>query len=212
MTDLLAQALAPGVTLREFFMTHVPKLHERERPNLPKITREPLILSFWYEDLDERYTIMLSAQGCQVLDDELDDYPIITVVARGQLWEQTKPMLRDLGQQLDAGRDALTAQLKQPIARAHLEEFERKFQGVIRTRITDVQGLSEPLILDVVLNDYAPPSGHKPTFEVTLDAATLSQLATGQLRASEAGPRLKIAGQMALAMNLGGFLTTHFKP
>lgn len=209
MEELLKEALAPGVSLRDFFLNYVPKIHEIERAQFSKMSKVPLILSFYFEDVDERYTIELSPQGARVEDDELVDFPLITLLGHGRYWEASKPALLELGLTMASNREALQAQVKRPLERSLIEEFVRKFQGVIELKVSGVAGIPGALELSVVLNDYMPTSG-SPSFCVSLDEPSVRALASGRVRAKELGDAIKVTGQVKLAMNLAGFMTTHF--
>lgn len=209
MEALLKEAFAPGVSIRDFFMKYVPKIQELERAHFSKISQVPLIISFYFEDLDERYTIELDAKRCIVEDDELSDFPLFTLVGQGASWEQVKPSLYELGVALVQSRDQLMKQLKQPITSRFVEELERKFEGCIKLKIDGVQDLSAPLELALVLNDYVLSSG-APSFEVAIHDSVIRDLAQAKVRVKDVQDSVQITGQLKLAMNLAGFLATSF--
>ncbi len=206
MEELIRAALAPGKSLRKTILEDVPKLHAQRLSDFSQVVKAPVVVSLWMPDTKERYTARLSETGCEVEDDELVDFPVATLVGQGKLWEAFKPALLTLSLAAEGNRAALQGQLKAPITAEALARFER-IEGVIVVTLDDVPGVGQPVVLEVVLNDYTAPAG-APRLEVRLSYALVLEVASGALDPRKVDTsRVKLSGKAALGVELAGFFS-----
>lgn len=201
MDEVVEAALAPGVSVRDFFMKHVEQIHAARLADFNRVSAAPVVLSVYLTDTDARYTVALRHDGCEVEDDELDDYPVVTLIGKESDWERTKTEVLKMARALEARRGELEARVKAPVwTEAARAEFER-FDGLIRVTVTDTGGA--PVSLELVLNDYAHSRGQ--ALEVTLPLSLLGGISGGQISPDAAGGQLRLGGHRAMAAVLAGF-------
>lgn len=210
MEEILKAAFAEDVSLRDFFMDHMPRIHEANLEDFKRWTDETLIISFEMRDTDERYTLACNPSDCEVEDDEMIDFPIITLVGEARHWDALKPSLLELALALNANAEKLEAQYNARIERKMLDEFERKFEGTITAVVVGVEGIDEPVTFELVLNDYVKNDG-APGFEFRINASNIRDLANGKVKPKELKDTIKVVGQMKLALDMLGFFSTHFE-
>ncbi len=199
MKALIEEALAEGVALEKIFKAYVPRAHELQKESFERASQVPLIVSFWFEDVDERYTFEFSSDGAEVEADEMIDFPVATIVLQKDQWSQLRPHLLTLLVKLQENRTELEERyVNKPITDRMLTAFE-SLRGTIRVNV-------EGLELKVVLNDYVEESG-APEFTVELTHALLGQVASGDVSPRELANKVKIKGQMSFALELAGFLS-----
>lgn len=201
MTDF-QQALADDVTLHDFFMTWVPKLFEARRDDFAAASDIDLIVCFKFDDADEIYTFELSAGGAVVEDDEMIDFPAMTVVGSKRHWPRVREAMRPLVEQLDARRAELRQQYR--LTEALLADWE-KFDLIIDF---GVRSEREELKFAITLNDYAEPAGAR-RFGFSVDLAALQELAAGASTPEEVARSLAIRGDVRAAATFGGMLLKH---
>lgn len=201
MDEVLEAALAPGVSVRDFFLKHVEKIHAARLEDFRRVSAIPVILSVYLTDTDERFTVELRDDGCEVEDEELVDYPVVTLIGEAAHWERTKVEVLKMAAALEARRGELEARVKAPVwtesARA---EFER-FDGLIRVKIVETGG--EDVVIELVLNDYE--RGRGQTLEVTLPLPLLQGVTGGHIAPDAAGGQVRLGGHRALGAVLAGF-------
>src|SRR5690606_12303319 len=125
--DLL-EALADDVSLHEFFMDWAPKLFEARKEDFAASSDIDLILCFKFEDTGEIYTVELSENGLVVEDDEMIDFPALTLLGSSKYWARTKEALRPIASALDARSSELRETYR--LSEAFHEDWE-KFDVVI---------------------------------------------------------------------------------
>lgn len=210
MKDLFADALAPGVTLEEFFMEHLERIHEVQRGEFHKVSAEPLVMSFDFQDSGERYTFALSSEGCEVEDDELVDFPVATLIGTAAHWEAIKPDLLELARAAEAASESHESRYEgRAITRDHLDEFER-FQGTIIIEVTGGSA-GEPVTFELALNDYVK-NDDADFIKVVIDYGVALDLARGELQPRDAQGKVKLSGKTSFGLELAGFFSSNFEP
>jgi hypothetical protein len=210
MNDLFADALAPGVTLEEFFMEHLERIHDTQKGEFHKVSAEPLVMSFDFPDTGERYTFALSSDGCEVEDDELADFPVATLIGTAGHWEAIKPDLLELARALEkASGDHEQRYGGRAITRDILDEFER-FDGTIVIEVTGGSA-GEPVTFELALNDYVKHDD-ADFIKVKIDYGVALEMAAGTLEPRDARGKVKLSGKTSFGLELAGFFSAHFEP
>ncbi len=201
--DLL-DALADDVSLEEFFLSWAPKLFAARREDFAKASEIDLVLCFKFQDTDEVYSLEMSAGGLVVEDDEMIDFPAITLLGWAKFWPRVKRSLRPIARALDERRSEVRDSFR--LTEAFFADWE-KFDVVIDIDVRD-EGAAEPVTFSVILNDYDVPSGGRRFgFSIPLDA--LEAMANGTRTPENVAKSLKISGDVRVAATLGGMILSH---
>ncbi len=198
------EALADGVTLEEFFTRWVPKAYDDPRVEFSEVSDLPLILCFKFQDTDEVYSLEFSEDGIEVEDDEMVDFPMVTLIGWAKFWPTVRRHLLPLAQRLDARAEEVASKYR--ITRAFYDDFE-KFDCVIDITVEGEAG-EEPVSFSAVLNDYdAEPDARR--FGFTTNLETLEALIAGDIEPVDAAKGLSIRGDYRAAASLGGMIMSH---
>lgn len=191
------------MTVEEFFEEIIPKLHG-ERRDFADFSDVDVIVSVYLADTDKRFTGEFRRDGtCTIEDDEMIDFPVITLIGYEKYWDVVKKHAIDLARTLDERKDELRSQYR--LTRQFLDDFER-YDGKIDITITGPDGEVE---MSLVLNDYEPVDGAREFgFEIPLEL--IEAVATGEEDPGKAAKKLKIRGDYGFATVLGGFLLEQF--
>lgn len=200
MKKLIEEALRIGLPREDVFMTYVPRAHALQQELFERASNVPVVVSFWFEDVDERYTFEFGPNGSEVERGEMVDFPQVTIVANASDWETIREKVKELALLLQDHRDALEGRYggQAPLSRSVLEAFER-FHGEIRVTVDGVK-------LRVILNDYVSTPGD-PWFGMEIGTDALKGVIQGQVEPREILKQVQIKGQMSFALELAGFLS-----
>lgn len=197
-------ALADDVTIHEFFTEWVPTLFEERREDFAASSDVDLILCFKFQDSGEVYSLELARDGVAVEDDEMIDFPFVTVLGWAKFWDVVKEKSRPLAEALEERRDEVRDSFR--LSQAFYDDWE-KFDVVIDVEITN-EGAAEPVTFSIVLNDYDIPDGAR-RFGFSIPLSTLDDVATGRQDPVDAARALKITGDYRAAATLGGMIMSH---
>ena len=167
-----------------------------------RLSEVAVIVSFWFEDIEERWTFEFTEEGSDTERGEMVDFPWVTIVARGAQWEMLRDRARQLAVRFEDHREQLERRYGQ---RALTEAMRERLEALRGTIEVDLDGLQ----LKVVLNDYVEEQG-APRFKVSLSQRALEELLSGQIEPRALGQKVSIEGQMGLALALGGLLIESF--
>lgn len=203
MEELIKKALGEGVTRKELFKVYVPKAHEMRKDLFARASEVPIIISFWFEDVDERYTCEFSPRGCEVEVGEMIDFPQATIVMQASDWDEVRGYLERYGLMLEKHREELEGRYvaNDPMGEDIKDAFE-SLHGMIKV---DVEGIK----LKVILNDYEESKGD-PCFAVDVTHRLIEDLIQGKVEPRHVAGQVKVKGQVSFAMDLAGFITRHF--
>lgn len=200
--QVLREGLAAGVSLRRFMEEYVPRIHAARGEEFSHVSDVPLVLSVWFRDTDERYTVELSGAGCVVERGEMVDFPVATIAGLASGWETFKPQLLRASLALEEGRERLRSKYGQ---RRVTPQVKRVFEGL--------EGVIEVVVdgapLWVILNDYEGDGGGKG-IKVSLSESVVLSMARGEVEPRQVSGSVKVSGQMGFALELAGFFSTHF--
>jgi hypothetical protein len=206
MDEVLEQALAAGVSPREFFMKRAAGVHKARQSDFERITEEPLTFSLYFTDVDERYTVRLERGGAmEVEDDELDDFPVATVEGLAGDWELVKSHVLRLVEVLEGRRAELERRYTKKITAKILAEFE-KIDGSIHVEIVDG---ARSFKWRVILNHYEAQSG-APSFKIKVPLSLVEDVASGRQELAAAVKAAVVTGDTKFALRLAGFFSKHF--
>lgn len=208
MEAILKEAFGPDVTVRDFYMTQFPKIHAANLERFGQWTDQTLIVSAYLRDTDERYTLAFSPDGVEVEDEEMVDFPLITLAGNSANWSELKTFLGRLSVLMDQHADKLESQYKAQITPELMQKFER-YEGTITIGVDGVEGVDGTLEFDVVLNDYEKVDG-APDFKVVVGAPQLEALLKGEVDPTSLKDAVKISGQMTLGLSLLAFFNANF--
>ncbi|MEM1347147.1 MAG: hypothetical protein AAGI01_01230 [Myxococcota bacterium] len=208
VSDMLQEALAPGVRLHEFMFTWVERLHAARLEEYRALTDERLLVHLSFEDSGELYTVALSPGAVEVEGDEMMDFPVISVHAEAEKWETFKPDILELSLALESTREHFKRRAGgRRVTRDILERFE-KMAGTMEITVTGTQS-GEELTLVVALNDYVVQRD-APRMTMRMDKELVLRMARGELDPKEARELIEIGGKVRLGVDLAGFFAQHF--
>lgn len=204
--DIL-DALADDVSLEEFFMTWASRLFAERRDDFATSSDIDLVLCFKFQDTDEVYSLEMSAGGLIAEDDEMIDFPAITLIGWAKFWPRVKAAMRPIAQAIEQRRAEVRDSLR--LTESFYADWE-KFDVVIDVEVRDDKHRSEPVTFSIVFNDYDPPSGARRFgFAISLDV--LEAMAKGVQSPEDVARGLKITGDVRIAATLGGMILSHAK-
>lgn len=201
--DIL-DALADDVSIREFFVDWAPRLFAARRDDFAAASAVDLVLCFKFEDTDEVYTLEMSRGGLVVEDDEMIDFPALTVVGLAKNWPRVRERLRPLAEQLERRREQVRDSFR--VTQAFVDDWE-KFDLVIDIEVTDGSP-GGGIKFSVVLNDYNAPKGAR-RFGFTVPLQALDAMAGGRQSPEQVARGLKITGDVRVAATFGGMILSH---
>lgn len=206
MEELIREALAPGVTARQFFMDYGARLYEHQKMLFAQFLETSLLLSFEFRDVDERYTVKCGPDFFEVEDDEMVDFPQATVSVLMSVWEDVKPDLMKLSMTLHRARQKHENRDEYaPLTQDVLAAFER-FDGTIALEILGLHHGS--CGVRIFLNDYVEHQG-APCLHIVMEWADVLAMASGDLKPEHARGSLRLAGDVKFGANLVGFFSNH---
>lgn len=208
MEAILTEAFGPDVTVRDFYMTHFPKIHAANLERFCQWTDQTLIVSASLRDTDERYTMAFSPNDVEVEDDEMVDFPLITLAGDASNWSELKVFLGRLSVLMHQHAEKLESQYKAQITAQLMKKFER-YEGTITIGVDGIEGVAGTLEFDIVLNDYEKVQG-SPEFKVIIGAPQLESLLRGEVDPTSLKDAVKISGQMTLGLSLLAFFNANF--
>ena len=200
----LEQAFAPSVTIAEFFEEVVPALHRERLDDFRQFTDVALIVCLKLLDTGDVFSVELGLDGCTVEDDEMVDFPIVTIKGWDKYWQEVKRHSLELLQELDRRQEELADSFR--VTPAFLDDFG-KLDAVIDVTITETEDHPE-ITFSLVLNDYEPYEDAS-RFSVEIPLSRLRAVARGEADVVEAARALDIGGDYRFAAYLGGLFLTH---
>ena len=201
---LIREALAPDVSVRDFFTQWVPRLFEERRADFARVSSVDLIVCFKFQDTGEVYSLELTKNGVTVEEDEMVDFPVATVLGWAKYWDLVKEHGLPLAEHLEARRDEVRDSVRLTTA---LHEDWEKFDLVLDVAILGDDGAAA-VEFSVVLNDYDPPDGAR-RFGFSVDLGTLEDVAAGRRDPVDVAKTLKIRGDYGAAATFGGMILSH---
>lgn len=200
-----SDVLNPALSASEILTEKVPALHKARIEQFRRFTSTELIICVHFEDTEEKFTLKLGQTSAEVEKGEAIDFPQVTLKGQQSRWDRALRLMAGIIEPVDAqidryeGRVEVTALLK--------EKFER-FDGVFEIKVVDLPD-GPPLSFEAILNDYeAPPRARKVELEIPWE--TVKRLAHGEVKPADAARELRLSGAVALAIEVGGFLTKEF--
>lgn len=193
------------VDVPTFFEKTARVVFEERREELDSYLECPVIICTRMMDTDRLWTSKVSTKRLVIEDEEMVDFPVITVEGREENWPLVREATAEILDLLDARREEYKGKGRWT---QKIQEAFEAFDGTISVTLTD-PSLSRPIGVRIILNNYED-SGYK-TFHVTVPLSTLYGVARGEIALETAAKGLKIGGDMSLALDLGGFFATHFK-
>jgi hypothetical protein len=201
----LEVALAPEVTPRQFFEQHLPDLFEARRELFAKASTTSVIVSVHLSDVDERYTVEFSAEGCRVERGEMIDFPVLTLVGTRGDWDVVKRQALRIAKPLEERAHAHRP--PQKLTREFLDALERH-DGEFVFELSGEE-IDQPVEIAIILNDYALPAG-APKLRIGASFELGERLARAEIRPSQLDGEVSVRGDMGLGIDVGGLLLEHF--
>lgn len=196
-----SDVLNPDLSAEEILLNQVPAFHEARREQFRRFTTTDLVISVYFEDTGEKYTLTLGQDDVEAIRGEAVDFPQLTLTGFLSRWDRAIRLMSSIIEPMDAqieryeGRVEIHEQLK--------ANFER-FDGVFEVTVIDLPD-GPPLSFKAILNDYeAPPRAREVQIEIPWDA--IVKLACGDINPIEAAREIKVSGAVGLALEVGGFL------
>lgn len=202
--DIL-DALGDDVTLEQFFMDWASRLFEERREDFTEASDIDLVLCCKFQDTDEVYTVEMSHNGLVAEDDEMIDFPALTLMGWSKFWSRAKEGLRPIAAALENRREEVRDSFR--LTEAFYADWE-KFDVVIDVEVTDGTGGEEPVSFSLVLNNYDIPSDAR-RFGFSIDVGVLEAMANGSETPEKVARGLRISGDVRIAATLGGMILSH---
>ena len=199
----ISDALADDVTLHDFFMEWAPRLFAARKDDFAASVDIDLVLCFKFEDTGEVYSVEMSKTGLVAEDDEMIDFPALTMKGYAKYWPKVRDALRPLAEALDERREEVRDSFR--ISEEFFADWE-KFDLVIDVVVADDEG--ETVEFSLVLNDYEPPAGARK-FGFTVAFSALDAIASGSESPEAVGRGLMINGDVRVAATFGGMILSH---
>lgn len=200
-----ADAFASDVTMAEFLLEKLPRLHDERLDVFELYSDATLRFSVYLKDVDRRFSVELSAEGSRAIEGEFIDFPIVTLQGEESNWE----FIRDHARRLfEKGEKGLR---KHPppdrISQAFLDEFER-FDGTLTVRLV-LEDRDEPVEMRLILNDYEPYPGAR-SIDIRIPMRVAQGVMEGRVDPSDARDGIDVSGDMSLGLDLSGLILEHF--
>jgi hypothetical protein len=201
----IADAFAGDVSPETFFLERLPELHEDRLELFEQYTETPVRFCIHLTDVDRRFSIELSDDGCRAIEGEFIDFPVVTLQGKRSDWE----VVRDHAETLfEKGRRALSERPPSDrITRDFLDDFER-YDGKVDVEL-DVAAGREPVEMRLVLNDYEPVPD-APELRVELSVDLIARVLDGEIEPDEARESVGISKDVGFAFEMSGLLLNHF--
>lgn len=201
LTEELSEADSPV----EFLEESVPRLHSENLQLFSSVVPEPIIVSFYFEDVDRRVSIRLDSDGCEVREGMFIDFPVATIEGRVDEWEAFKESVMPLARTLEK-LERTRSPKRVPVA--FLDEFE-KYDGVFEIQLMAGDSALDLHPLRVILNDYEPIGG-APEVRISVDTEAVHTALQRGSGATNLTTQMNLEGDVSLAMDIGGLISTHF--
>lgn len=201
----IADAFEGDVSPETFFLERLPDLHEEHLELFEQYSETTLRFCIHLTDVDRRFSIELSGDGCRAIEGEFIEFPVITLLGQRADWE----FVRDRAEALfEKGRRALHERPpSDQITREFLDDFER-YDGIVDVEL-EIGGGREPVGMRLVLNDYDPVPG-APELRVELAFDLIAEVLDGEIDPDEARESVGISEDVGFAFELSGLLLNHF--
>lgn len=201
----IADAFEGDVAPETFFLERLPELHEERLELFEKYSEATLRFCIHLTDVDRRFSVELSGDGCRAIEGEFIEFPVVTLQGKRSDWE----VVRDRAETLfEKGRRALHERPPSDrITREFLDDFER-YDGVVDVEL-EIEDGREPVEMRLVLNDYDPVPGASE-LRVELSVELMAQLLDGDIAPDQARESVGISKDVGFAFELSGLILNHF--
>ena len=207
MTDY-RRLLPKGLRVGDVIARVVPEIHkERRHEYNDYIHGVDMVIAIRLTDVDEFWTVRFNGHEIEIEDDELIDFPIVTVEGTQTQWESMREDVIELLLLIDAQKDRLKKGRKFDVT---FRETLERYDGVIDLTITG-KSSSDTLKFRLILNNYEADRGFRK-FEVSVPRTVLFDVVEGRVPVDSAAKGLSIRGDVGLAVDLGGAIMKHFRP
>ena len=207
MTDY-KKLLPAGITVDKVFTDVIPVIHEEQRAEFGDyIAGVDIVIAVRLTDARKMWTVRFNAEEIEIEDDELVDFPIMTVEGTQKQWPALLPYLADILSTLESRRSEL-----KPSKRfdSKLRSALERIDGVIDICITG-DDPTDNLRFRAILNNYEEHGSFR-RFSITIPRSVVFDVAEGRTPIESAARGLSVQGDVGLAVDLGGTLLEHFQP
>lgn len=197
-----------GITVDKVFTDVLPIIHEEQRGEFADyISGVDIVIAVRLTDARKMWTARFNADEIEIEDDELVDFPILTVEGTQKQWPALLPYLTDLLSTLESRRKELKPKKRfDSKLRAALERID----GIVDICITG-DDPTDNLRFRLILNNYAEHDSFR-RFSITIPRSVVFDVAEGRTPIEAAARGLSVQGDVGLAVDLGGTILEHFQP
>ncbi len=192
-----SEIFGADVDVRRFFFEMLPQIYEERGSDFSAFSQEPIIFSVYLKDSQERFSAELHADGVSVEDDEMIDFPLVSICGYKKYWDTVKRHSVTIAEEFDEKRENFKGQFV--VTREFLDDFERIDASIDVVIFNE----DEAVEMTLVLNNYDDDEHHR-RFAVELPLELVEAVASTETDIVDAAKSLKIQGDMKLAMELGG--------
>jgi len=201
----IADAFEGDVSPETFFLERLPELHGSRLELFDQYSETTLRFCIHLTDVDRRFCIELSGDGCRAIEGEFIEFPVATLQGKRSDWEAVRDRAETL---FEKGRQALHERPpSNKITREFLDDFER-YDGVVDVELGLEPG-RDPVEMRLIFNDYDAVPG-APELGVDLSADLIERVLDGEIEPDEARESVGVSKDVGFAFELSGLLLNHF--
>lgn len=207
MTDY-KKLFPAGITVEKVFTSVVPTIHEEQRGEFADyIDGLDIVVAVRLTDARKLWTVRFNADEIEIEDDELVDFPILTIEGTQKQWPSLMPHLVTVLTTLDARRQELKPKKRFD---SKLRSALERIDGVIDVCITG-DDPTDNLRFRLILNNYEEHTSFR-RFSITIPRSIVFDVVEGRTPIESAARGLTVQGDVGLAVDIGGTILEHFQP
>lgn len=200
--------LPAGITVEKVFADVLPAVHDEQRDEYADyVEGMDIVIAVRLTDARKLWTVRFNADEIEIEDDELVDFPIVTIEGTQKQWPNLLPYLVEILTTLESRRKELKPKKRFD---ATLQAALERFDGVIDLCVTG-DDPTDNLRFRLILNNYAEHTSFR-RFSITIPRSVVFDVVEGRTPIESAARGLSVQGDVGLAVDLGGTILEHFQP
>lgn len=197
----LETAVKEGTQLVDFFTKNIEAVHLASSEDFEALSEIPILICLKFDD-GQIYSVLISRDEVVVEDDEMVDFPNLTIKSKIDEWPLFLEYVRQYLDAYESKKSEIAETFR--ITEAFRTDVE-KLDLVVELEV--LEGGKTVMSSEIVLNDYEDSGFKRVTIKVDKD--TLDDVAHGRTTPVQAVKGLSISGAVFKAAELGQLFLKH---
>ncbi len=197
----LAEAVAEGTNLVSFFTKNIEAVHAANSEDFKALSEIPILLCIKFDD-GQTYSILMSEDEVEIEDDEMIDFPNLTVKTKASEFPLFLSYVRQYIGAFEEKKGEIAETFR--LTDAFRDDVE-KIDLVIELEVFESD--KNVMSSEIILNDYEDSDFKR--VKIRVDKTMLDDVAAGRITPAQAAKGLSISGAIFKAAELGQLFLKH---